>query len=76
MARGVREDHIEGGLPYLSFGGGRDRFYQIELFKEMGEGIPNARLILYEDRTYGGTFADRHFGRDVIAFLLTDHTPS
>ena len=28
-----------------------------------------------EDRGHGGTLADRRFSRDVIAFLLADHSP-
>jgi hypothetical protein len=32
---------------------GRDRFYPTDLFRETADGIPNARLILYEDRTHG-----------------------
>ena len=55
--------------PTLVVSGGRDRFYPTELFRETANGIPNARLILYENRAHGGTFADRRFGRDVVAFL-------
>lgn len=55
--------------PTLVVGGGRDHFYPRELFEETADGIPNARLVLYEDRAHGGTFADRRFGRDVVAFL-------
>lgn len=55
--------------PTLMIGGGRDRFYPAELFAETARRIPSARLILYEDRAHGGTFADRRFGRDVTAFL-------
>jgi len=59
--------------PTLVVGGGRDRFYPTELFRETANGIPNARLILYENRAHGGTFADRRFGRDVVAFLKAEH---
>jgi pimeloyl-ACP methyl ester carboxylesterase len=62
----------EISAPTLVIGGGRDRFYPTELFRETAEGIPNARLIIYRDRAHGGTFADRRFGRDVVAFLLAD----
>ena len=54
---------------------GSDRFYPTELFRETAEGIPNARLIIYEDRGHGGALADRRFSRDVNAFLLADHSP-
>jgi pimeloyl-ACP methyl ester carboxylesterase len=59
----------EISAPTLIIGGGRDRFYPAELFRETARRMPNARLVLYEDRAHGGTFADRRFGRDVIAFL-------
>ena len=65
----------EISAPTLVIGGGRDRFYPTELFRETAEGIPNARLIIYEDRAHGGTIADRRFGRDVVAFLLAGQTP-
>jgi pimeloyl-ACP methyl ester carboxylesterase len=62
----------EISAPTLVIGGGRDRFYPPELFRETAEGIPNARLIIYENRAHGGTFADRRFGRDVVAFLMEE----
>ena len=54
--------------------------YAIALDEEFGGpidvlGIPNARLIIYEDRAHGGTIADRRFGKDVVTFLLGDQTP-
>jgi pimeloyl-ACP methyl ester carboxylesterase len=64
----------EISAPTLVIGGGRDRFYPTELFRETANGIPNARLILYENRAHGGTFADRRFGSDVVAFLTTEWT--
>ena len=36
--------------PTLLVAGGRDRFYTPELFRETAEGIPNARLRLYQDK--------------------------
>jgi len=65
----LRERLHEISAPTLVIGGGRDRFYPTELFRETADGIPNARLILYEDRAHGGVFVDRRFGKDVIAFL-------
>ena len=55
--------------PTLIIGGGRDRFYPAALFRETVAGLPDARLVLYENRAHGGTFADRRFGRDVVAFV-------
>ena len=63
----------EISAPTLVVGGGRDLFYLPQLFRETANGIPNARLVLYENRAHGGTFADRRFGRDVVAFLQSEH---
>ena len=41
-------------------------------FRKTANGIPNAHLILYENRAHGGTVADRRFGSDVVAFLTTE----
>jgi pimeloyl-ACP methyl ester carboxylesterase len=66
----------EISAPTLVIGGGRDRFYPSDLFRETADGIPKAHLILYENRAHGGTFADRRFGKDVLAFLLADQDRS
>jgi pimeloyl-ACP methyl ester carboxylesterase len=63
----------EISAPTLVIGGGRDRFYPRELFQETADGIPNARLVLYENRAHGGTFTDKRFGTDVVAFLTGSH---
>jgi homoserine acetyltransferase len=62
---GVRLGEISA--PTLVIGRGLDRFYPPEHFRESARGIPDARSS-YSMRS-GGTFADRRFGRDVIAFL-------
>ena len=59
----------EISAPTLVIGGGRDRFYPVELFRETARRMPNARLVIYEDLAHGGTFGDRRFGRNVIAVL-------
>jgi pimeloyl-ACP methyl ester carboxylesterase len=64
----------EISTPTLVIGGGRDRFYPAELFRETARRIPGARLIIYEERAHGGTFADRRFGKDVVAFLKEEHS--
>jgi pimeloyl-ACP methyl ester carboxylesterase len=69
----LRERLCEISAPTLVVGGGRDRFYPPGLFRETADGIPDARLVLYENRAHGGTFADRRFGRDVVAFLRAEH---
>lgn len=55
--------------PVLVLGGGRDRFSPPELFRETAQRIPDARLVLYENRAHGGTVVDRRFGEAVVAFL-------
>jgi hypothetical protein len=60
---------LEGGLPCPRFGDGPPP----ELFREAAELIPNARLILYDNRAHGGIFADRRFGKYVVAFLKAEH---
>lgn len=57
----------EISAPTLVIGG--DRAYSRELFVETAERIPNDRLVIYEGRGHGGTFADRCFAGSVIAFL-------
>jgi pimeloyl-ACP methyl ester carboxylesterase len=61
----------EISAPTLVIGGGRDPFHPPELFRQTVQGIPDARLVLYEGRGHGGTFVDRRFGRDVVAFLTS-----
>jgi pimeloyl-ACP methyl ester carboxylesterase len=68
----IKDRLREISAPTLVVGGGRDRFYPPELFAETARGIPNARLVLYDNRAHGGTFADRRFGKDVVAFLLAE----
>ncbi len=65
----LRERLGEILAPTLVIGRGRDCFYPPDLFRETAQGIPNGRLVLHKDRAHGGTFADRRFGRDVVAFL-------
>ena len=58
--------------PEGSGDGGRVRRRDTASARSGTQGIPNARLVLYEDRAHGGTFADRRFGRDVVAFLKAE----
>jgi hypothetical protein len=55
--------------PTLVIGGTRDRAFSPELFRATAEGIPGARLVLYQGRGHLGTMLDPRFGRDVAAFL-------
>jgi pimeloyl-ACP methyl ester carboxylesterase len=53
--------------PTLVITGAQDPFYTEALLRETAEGIPNARLILYEGK--GHAPAGKQFGHDVLTFL-------
>jgi pimeloyl-ACP methyl ester carboxylesterase len=54
-------------VPTLVVAGDEDPFYPPALFRQTAEGIPNARLILYEGM--GHPASGKQFGRDVLTFL-------
>jgi pimeloyl-ACP methyl ester carboxylesterase len=54
--------------PTLLVAGGRDRFYSPELFRETAEGIPNARLRLYQDKGHAGVMTHKPAIREIVAF--------
>jgi pimeloyl-ACP methyl ester carboxylesterase len=54
--------------PTLVVAGDKDPFYSETLFRETAEGIPNARLILYEGM--GHPASGKCFRQDVLSFLL------
>jgi pimeloyl-ACP methyl ester carboxylesterase len=56
--------------PTLVITGARDPFYTEALLRETAEGIPNARLILYEGK--GHAPAGKQFGQDVLTFLKSE----
>jgi len=56
-------------VPTLIIGGGRDRAFSEELFRETAAGIPGAKLVLYPKRGHVGTMWDWRFGKDVAEFL-------
>ena len=53
--------------PTLVIAGDKDPFYSEALFRETAQGIPNARLILYEGM--GHPASGKRFSQDVLAFL-------
>ena len=53
--------------PTLVIAGTRDFFYTEELFRETAEGIPDARLILYQGM--GHPASGKQFRQDVLKFL-------
>jgi pimeloyl-ACP methyl ester carboxylesterase len=55
--------------PSLLIAGGRDRAFPLPLVEATVAGIPNCRLIVYPHAGHLGTMMNRHFGRDVAAFL-------
>ena len=56
--------------PALVVAGDRDPFYSETLFRETAEGIPHARLILYQGM--GHPASGTHFQQDVLTFLTED----
>jgi len=76
MAHKVRERQLADGLPCLSLGEAPARVVSpgIGMTNANPSGIPDARLVLYENRAHGGTFTDRRFGRDVVDFLTALQT--
>lgn len=55
--------------PTLLIQGARDLVYPLELARQTAEGIPRARLVVYDNRGHSATFTDRRFARDALAFL-------
>lgn len=58
--------------PTLLIVGDRDRNFGMRLFERTAALIPDCRLVVYEGRGHGGTFTDRRFARDVLAFLKAE----
>lgn len=56
--------------PTLVVAGDKDPFYSETLFRETAEGIPHAKLILYQGM--GHPASGKHFQQDVLAFLTKD----
>jgi pimeloyl-ACP methyl ester carboxylesterase len=49
--------------------GEKDLVYPLELARQTVEGISDAQLIVYQGRGHSGTFTDRRFATDALAFL-------
>ncbi|NUT09984.1 MAG: alpha/beta hydrolase [Nonomuraea sp.] len=50
--------------------GDKDLVYPLDLARSTVEGIPGARLVVYPGRGHSGTFTDKRFSSDALAFLL------
>ena len=55
-------------VPTLVIGGDKDFFFPVTLYRETADGIPNAKLILYEGVGHAAML-DKRFNEDVLAFL-------
>jgi pimeloyl-ACP methyl ester carboxylesterase len=55
--------------PTLVIGGGRDRFYGAELFRQTARRIPGARLLLYPRKGHVATISHRPAVQKVLRFL-------
>jgi pimeloyl-ACP methyl ester carboxylesterase len=63
------EDRLaEIEAPTLVVAGDRDPFYTLNSIRETAEGIPDARLILYEG--VGHPASGKRFAQDVLSFLI------
>ncbi|MGW7028911.1 alpha/beta fold hydrolase [Streptomyces xanthophaeus] len=58
--------------PTLLIQGEEDIVYPLDLARQTVNGIPDARLVVYQDRSHGGTFTDKRFAADALAFLRND----
>ncbi|QES23981.1 hypothetical protein DEJ46_36735 [Streptomyces venezuelae] len=65
-----RSHEIEA--PTLLLQGEKDIVYPLGLARQTVKGIPDARLIVHQDRSHSGTFADKRFATDALAFLQND----
>lgn len=54
--------------PTLVIGGGRDRYYGPDVFRDTSSGLPNGRLVLYPDKGHAGT-SNRRTVDEVFRFL-------
>jgi pimeloyl-ACP methyl ester carboxylesterase len=54
--------------PTLVAGGDRDGFYSPEIFRATADGIPNAKLCLYEGKGHIGALG-KQFAKDTLEFL-------
>jgi pimeloyl-ACP methyl ester carboxylesterase len=59
-------------VPTLVAGGGNDRFYTAELFRDTASRIPDAQLIIYPGAGHIGTQGNRRLVRDILGFLEKD----
>jgi pimeloyl-ACP methyl ester carboxylesterase len=55
--------------PTLLIQGDKDLVYPVELARQTVGGIPGARLVVYPGRSHSGTFNDKRFALDALAFL-------
>lgn len=55
--------------PTLVIGGGRDRFYGADVFRDTAAGLPNGQLLLFPDKGHFGTQSNRRTLNEVLRFL-------
>ncbi|WP_419706633.1 alpha/beta fold hydrolase [Promicromonospora sp. NFX87] len=55
--------------PTLLIQGDKDLVYPVELARQTVDGIPEARLVVYAGQSHSGTFNDKRFAADALAFL-------
>lgn len=55
--------------PTLLIQGDKDLVYPVELARQTVEGIADAKFVVYAGRSHSGTFNDKRFAPDALAFL-------
>jgi pimeloyl-ACP methyl ester carboxylesterase len=65
-------DHIVAQT--LIIGGGRDRFYTAELFRETADLIPGSQLLMVERRGHIGVVRDRRAVAQIAGFLTWERS--
>jgi pimeloyl-ACP methyl ester carboxylesterase len=68
MAHNTKNRLAEIKAPTLVIGGDKDYYCPVERLRETADGIPDAKLVLYEGKGHMGTMGKK-FDEDVLAFL-------
>lgn len=72
MAHNSKNRLAEIKAPTLVIGGDKDYYCPAELLRETADGIPNAKLVLYEGKGHMAAMGKK-FEEDILAFLNESH---
>jgi len=68
MVHNTKNRLAEIKMPTLVIGGYKDYYCPVELLRETADGIPNAKLVLYEGKGHMAAMGKK-FDEDVLAFF-------